>query len=88
MASYSMAKTIVAMLIGIALSEDSIESIDDHAAKYVPELKDTPYGETRIRHLRTMSSESGLSKRTAVVTIVATLARLSILGESEGAPPP
>jgi len=84
MASYSMAKSIVAMLIGIAVSEGQIESIDDQAAKYVAELKDTPYGETRIRHLLTMSSGVRFVETYSGSDDVATLARLSILGESEG----
>jgi len=54
--SMSMAKTVVAMLIGIALAEKKISSIDDLASQYVPELKGHPYGETRLRHLLTMSS--------------------------------
>jgi CubicO group peptidase (beta-lactamase class C family) len=44
------------MLIGIAISEGSIGSIDDPAARYVPELAGHPYGETSIRHLLGMSS--------------------------------
>ena len=54
--SMSMAKTVVAMLIGIALSENAIASIDDPAEKYVPALEGHPYGETSLRHLLTMSS--------------------------------
>ena len=54
--SYSMAKTVVAMLVGIAVSEQKISSIDDRAEKYVPALKGQPYGETSLRHLLTMSS--------------------------------
>src|SRR4029450_1360302 len=34
MASYSMAKTIVAMLIGVALSEGKIQSLPDRAEEY------------------------------------------------------
>jgi len=56
MQSYSMAKTVVAMLFGIALAEKRIGSIDDLAAQYVPELKGHPYGETKLRDLLTMSS--------------------------------
>ena len=55
-ASMSMSKTVVAMLVGIALSEKKIGSIDDLAEKYVPDLKGHPYGETPIRHLLTMTS--------------------------------
>lgn len=54
--SQSMAKTIVGMLIGIAISEGAIHSIDDLADIYVPELADNPYGRTSIRDLLHMSS--------------------------------
>jgi CubicO group peptidase (beta-lactamase class C family) len=54
--SFSMAKTVVAMLVGIALQEGKIGSIDDLAEKYVPALHGTPYGATSLRHLLTMSS--------------------------------
>ncbi len=55
-ASMSMAKTLVSMLIGIAVSEQKISSIEDKAEKYVPELKGHPYGETKLKDLLTMSS--------------------------------
>ncbi|HLX80094.1 MAG TPA: serine hydrolase [Burkholderiales bacterium] len=54
--SYSMAKTVVGMLVGIAIADGKIASIDDKAEKYVPALKGHPYGETSLRHLLTMSS--------------------------------
>ncbi|MGE3647537.1 MAG: serine hydrolase domain-containing protein [Reyranellaceae bacterium] len=54
--SQSMAKTVLGMLIGIALSEGSIRSLDDVVANYVPELADTAYGATPIRALLQMSS--------------------------------
>jgi CubicO group peptidase (beta-lactamase class C family) len=54
--SMSMAKTLIGMLIGVALNEQKIRSIDDLAEQYVPELKGHPYGQTPIRHLLTMSS--------------------------------
>ena len=54
--SFSMAKTVVSMLIGIALNEGKIKSIDQKAEEFVPELKGQPYGETSLRHLLTMSS--------------------------------
>ena len=54
--SYSMAKTVVGMLVGIAMSEGKIASIDDLAEKYVPALKGHPYGQTTLRDLLTMSS--------------------------------
>jgi CubicO group peptidase (beta-lactamase class C family) len=54
--SQSMAKTITAMLIGIAVSEGKIKSIDDLALAYVPGLANTEYGKTSIRDLLHMSS--------------------------------
>jgi len=76
MASYSMAKTIVAMLVGIALAEGRIQSLDDRAEKYVTELKGTLYGETPIRHLLTMSSGVRFTEVYSGSDDVATLARL------------
>jgi CubicO group peptidase (beta-lactamase class C family) len=55
-ASFSMAKTVTAMLIGVALAEGRIRSVDDPAAAYVPGLADTEYGRTSLRHLLQMSS--------------------------------
>jgi CubicO group peptidase (beta-lactamase class C family) len=55
-ASWSMAKTVLGLLVGIAVSEGAIGSLDDVASKYVPELRDTEYGATPIRALLQMSS--------------------------------
>ena len=51
-----MAKTVTAMLVGIAIDEGRIRSVDDLAAAYVPELAGTEYGRTSLRHLLQMSS--------------------------------
>ncbi|HEY7241676.1 MAG TPA: serine hydrolase, partial [Burkholderiales bacterium] len=66
--SASVAKTVLGMLIGFALDEKKIRSLDDRAEQYVPELKGHAYGETSIRDLLTMSSgiaftEADLSTR-------------------------
>ncbi|ASW07548.1 serine hydrolase [Rhizobium sp. 11515TR] len=54
--SQSMAKTLTAMMIGIAISEGAIHSIDDTVKTYVPELKGTEMGATPIRALLHMAS--------------------------------
>jgi CubicO group peptidase (beta-lactamase class C family) len=54
--SWSMAKTITAMLVGIALAEGRIRAVDDPAERYVPGLAGTEYGRTSLRHLLQMSS--------------------------------
>jgi CubicO group peptidase (beta-lactamase class C family) len=54
--SWSMAKTVTSMLVGIAIAEGCIRSVDDQAATYVPALAGTEYGGTSLRHLLQMSS--------------------------------
>ncbi|MGV7213520.1 serine hydrolase domain-containing protein [Bradyrhizobium sp. UFLA05-112] len=61
--SQSMAKTITAMLIGIAVADGVIKSIDDVAATYVPGLAGTEYGKTSIRALLHMSSGVNFEER-------------------------
>ena len=54
--SFSMAKTITALLVGIALGEHKIRSLDDKAGDYVPELKSGGYGGATIRQILQMRS--------------------------------
>lgn len=56
MVSFSMAKTICALLVGLAVQDGAIASIEDPAETYLPALKGSEYGRTPIRHLLTMSS--------------------------------
>lgn len=60
--SQSMAKTMVAMLVGIAIKDGKIRSIDDKAQDYVSELKGSAYGQTSLRALLTMSSGVAFSE--------------------------
>jgi len=84
MTSMSMAKTIVAMLVGVAMADGRIASLDDRAEKYAPGLAGTAYGAISIFHLLTMSSGMRFSEVYSGSDDVAKLVRLSILGESEG----
>jgi len=54
--SHSMAKSLVSLAVGFALSDGKIRSLDDTVATYVPELKGNAYGETRIRNVLRMAS--------------------------------
>ncbi len=54
--SQSMAKTIMSMLLGIAVYDHAIGSIEDNTSKYIPELKGSPYGSSKLIDLLRMSS--------------------------------
>jgi len=82
--SFSMAKTVVAMLVGIALHEGKIRSIDDRAEQYVPELKGQPFGETSLRHLLTMSSGVAFAERYDGRDDISVLARKTLLRQGPG----
>jgi len=56
MTSFSMAKTVIAMMLGIAMAEGRIASLDAPAEAYAPALRGLEYGSTPLRHLLTMSS--------------------------------
>jgi CubicO group peptidase (beta-lactamase class C family) len=54
--SHSMAKSITALAVGLALHEGRIKSLDDRAQTYAPKLEGTVYGATTIRNLLRMAS--------------------------------
>ena len=84
--SFSMAKTITAMLFGIAVSEGRIRSLDDTAETYVPELKGSEYGRTPIRALLSMSSGVQYREDYDGNDDAARLARDTFLGVGPGGP--
>lgn len=57
--SFSMAKSIISLLVGIALDEGLIYSVDQPVGDYLPEFKEGGKSKITIRHLLEMSS--GLS---------------------------
>jgi CubicO group peptidase (beta-lactamase class C family) len=54
--SFSMAKSITSALIGIAIDEGRIGSVDDPIVYYLPELRDKGLDGVTIQHLLLMSS--------------------------------
>lgn len=54
--SFSVAKSVASMLLGIALKEGFIGSMEDPLSTYIPELKGKDYGEVTVRQLLTMTS--------------------------------
>lgn len=54
--SMSVAKSVVSALMGIALQEGHIKSLEDTADQYVPALKGSAYENVRIKDILQMSS--------------------------------
>lgn len=54
--SWSVAKSFVSTLVGMALADGRIRSLDDPIDRYVPRLGDSAYADVPIRHVLQMSS--------------------------------
>jgi len=54
--AWSLSKSVTSALVGIAISEGYIKSLDDPITNYLPELKDQSFGAITIRNLLTMGS--------------------------------
>ncbi|MEO0962365.1 MAG: serine hydrolase [Pseudomonadota bacterium] len=54
--SWSMAKSFISALVGIAIGEGLIRSVDDPISTYVPRLAGSAYDGVPIRHVLAMSS--------------------------------
>jgi CubicO group peptidase (beta-lactamase class C family) len=60
--SFSVAKSFVSALVGIALQEGAISSLDDPVERYRPELGSGGFAGVTIRHLLQMSSGIAFSE--------------------------
>lgn len=54
--SFSVTKSFTSTLIGAAVKDGYITSLDDTVADYLPRLRDTDYGAVKIRHILQMAS--------------------------------
>jgi CubicO group peptidase (beta-lactamase class C family) len=54
--SFSVAKSVVSMLVGAAIRDGYIKSIDDQVTDYLPLLKDTAYAGVSVKQVLQMSS--------------------------------
>ncbi len=57
--SFSIAKSILGALVGIAVDEGLLSGLDATVADYRPDLAGTAYGKVALRHLLTMTSGVG-----------------------------
>jgi len=54
--SWSVAKSVTSLLLGAAIHDGYIKSVDEKVSDYLPRLKDSSYDDVTIRHLLQMSS--------------------------------
>jgi CubicO group peptidase (beta-lactamase class C family) len=54
--SLSVAKSVTSTLVGAAIKDGYIKSVDDYVTDYLPELKGSALDSVKIRHLLTMTS--------------------------------
>lgn len=54
--SFSVAKSLTSTLVGAAIQDGFIASVDDAVTRYIPELRDSAYDGVTVRQLLTMTS--------------------------------
>ncbi len=54
--SYSVAKSVTSLLVGAAIKDGYIKSVDEPVSDYLPRLRNSSYDESTIRNLLQMSS--------------------------------
>lgn len=54
--SFSMAKSVISILIGCAIDDGLIQSVEDPVIHYIPELKDNGFENVKIKHVLQMTS--------------------------------
>jgi CubicO group peptidase (beta-lactamase class C family) len=54
--SFSVTKSVVSMLVGAAIRDGYIESVDEKVSDYLPRLKGTPYDQSSIQNILQMAS--------------------------------
>jgi CubicO group peptidase (beta-lactamase class C family) len=54
--SFSVAKSVTSTLIGAAIKDGKITSLDDKVTRYIPEMKGSAYDDVTVRQLITMTS--------------------------------
>ena len=54
--SLSVAKSVTSTLVGVAIKDGSIKSVEDYVTDYLPKLEGSAFDSVKIRHLLTMTS--------------------------------
>ena len=54
--SQSVAKSVTSTLVGVAIKDGYINSVDDYVTDYIPDLKGSAYEKVTVHHLLTMTT--------------------------------
>lgn len=54
--SFSVAKSVTSLLVGAAVRDGAIKSMDDKVSTYIPQMKGSAYDQVSVRQLLTMTS--------------------------------
>jgi len=60
--SWSVSKSVVSALLGIALNENLLDSIEDPITKYLPQFRNSAYDDVRIKDILQMSTGVGFNE--------------------------
>ncbi len=92
--SASMHKSVLALVVGAAIRDGAISSVDDPVAIYIPEWSGDERGQITIRNLLQMNSglrllswEGGMASEAARFNLQGETARETLLGLSLATPP-
>ena len=70
--SFSVAKSIISALVGIAIKEGKIKSVDEPVGNYLPDFKNGLAAQLTIKHLLMMSSGSSWDESYSSATSITT----------------
>jgi CubicO group peptidase (beta-lactamase class C family) len=84
--SFSMAKSVLSVLVGIAIDQGFIESVHDRVDQYLTSFVGTDYGAVSIQDLLTMSSGLGFDENYDSYTSDITLLPIRVFGFREALP--
>ena len=83
--SFSVAKSFTSTLVGAAIKDGYIKSIDDQVARYIPGLKGSAYEGVTVRQLLTMTS--GVKWNEDYTDMNSDVARLAVVPADPGMDP-
>lgn len=92
--SFSVTKSVVSMLVGAAIQDGYIESVDEKVSDYLPRLNGTPYDDSTLRNILQMASgvqwDEDYADPSSDVNSASwqTVALYGYLGQKERAAPP